>query len=93
MRCGEAIGVQDRRGGRRPTKCGENLSAMSVESWDICRCGTHPKHCLVKGEGQEGRQTTGGGGGEQFSLLLRCGQREDCHRHCVGYRVYEDAGA
>ena len=26
-----------RRGGRRPTKCGENLGAMSVESWDIRR--------------------------------------------------------
>ena len=79
-----------RRGGRRPTKCGENLGAMSVESWDIRRYSAHPKHCLVKGEVQEGRQPTVE---KQFSSLLRCGQREDGHRHCVGYRVYEDAGA
>ena len=70
-----------RRGGRRPTKCGENLGAMSVEIWDIRRYSAHPKHCLVKGEVQEGRQPTVE---KQFSSLLRCGQQEDGHRHCVG---------
>ena len=63
---------------------------MNVESWDIQRYSAHPKHCLVKGEVQEGRQPIVE---KQFSSLLRCGQREDGCRHCVGYRVYEDAGA
>ena len=82
------VGVQERQ--PLTNQMWRNLGAMSVESWDIYRCGAHSKHCLVKGEGQEGRQPTRG---KQFSSPLRCGQQEDSHRHCVRYRVYEDAGS